>query len=197
VEVAGLLTTVTEAYGRVSMHGVREELLEMQAAAAGLPLRKVYIPAPCSDEEYARIMGAEMEAAVADGVTHVVHGDISLEGVREWREKQLAKAGLEGLFPLWGRDSAELAREMVAGGLSARVSCLDPRVTPRHLAGALYDGPFLDALPGGLDPCGENGEFHTFCWKAPCFEGPVAAEVGVTVEREGFVFTDLVPTRGG
>lgn len=190
-EVAGLLTTVTEAYSRVSMHGVREEVLEAQAAAAGLPLRKVYIPTPCSDDEYREIMGREMGAARDEGVTHVVHGDLFLEGIREWREERLAEVGLAGHFPLWGRDTRELAMEMISGGLAARVTCLDPCKVPRELAGALYDEDLLGRLPDGVDPCAENGEFHTCVLGGLFFSAPVDVKVGVTVEREGFVFTDL------
>jgi uncharacterized protein (TIGR00290 family) len=191
LDIVGLLTTVTETYARVSMHGVREEVLDAQAAAAGLPLTKVYIPTPCSDDDYRRLMAEALGSAAEGGVTHVVHGDIALEGIREWREERLAEIGMKGHFPLWGRDAGELAREMISGGLVARVTCLDPKVMPRELAGALYDDELLAKLPRGVDPCAENGEFHTCALAGPFFGSPLGVRVGITVEREGFVFTDL------
>ncbi len=191
VEVAGLLTTITEAYGRVSMHGVREAVLEAQAAAAGLPLVKVHIPAPCPNELYEDKMRAAMEAAREQGVSRVVFGDLLLADIREYREAQLAKVGMRPLFPLWGLDTTRLAREMIAAGVRARVTCLDPRKMPRELAGAEFGPEFLAKLPAGVDPCGENGEFHTCCLAGPMFSAPVEVRVGKTVEREGFVFTDL------
>ena len=197
VEVVGMLATVTEDYGRVSMHGVREELLCAQAQAAGLPLYRAYIPASCSNDVYEETMRRAMRAAGAEGVTHVIFGDVSLEGVRAYREENLAGVGMEALFPLWMRDARKLAREMIDGGLRAIVTCLDPRKVPRELAGRPYDEAFLDALPRAADPCGENGEFHTFAWDAPVFDGPVSVQVGETVEREGFVFTDLLRAEDG
>lgn len=193
VEVVGLLTTVTAPYARVSMHAVRESLLEQQAAAAGLPLWKVPIPAPCPNEEYERAMGGAVAEARAHGVTHVAFGDLFLEDVRAYRERQLAGSGLEPLFPLWGRPTPELAREMIEAGVGARLTCIDPRVLPSALAGARFDAALLAALPPGADPCGERGEFHTFVCSGPMLARPIVVQPGEVVERDGFVFADLVP----
>jgi len=196
VEIVGLLTTITEPYGRVSMHGVREELVRAQADALGLPLRRVLIPAPCSNETYDERMRAALEEALSEGVACMVIGDVFLEDLRAYREQRLAEVGMGARFPLWGRNTTALAREMIAGGLRATVTCLDPRVVPRELAGHAYDEAFLAALPQGADPCGENGEFHTFASDGPMFRRAVEVTVGETVERDGFVFTDLLGGRG-
>ncbi len=193
VEVVGLLSVVSEAFGRVSMHGVREELLEAQAAAVGLPLVKVRIPYPCPNATYERAMAGALERAAAEGVRTVVFGDLFLEDVRAYREERLAPVGFRGVFPLWGRPTAPLARAMVAAGLRARICCLDPRKLPRRFAGRAFDAELLAELPADVDPCGERGEFHTFVSDGPGFSRPVRAKVGETVERDGFVFTDLVP----
>lgn len=195
-EVVGLLTTVTEAFGRVSMHGVRESLLFAQAEALGLPLHRVPIPTPCSDDDYESLMDKAMAEAKALGVTGIVFGDIHLAGVRGHREKQLARAGMRGIFPLWGRDPAAVAHEMIDSRVGAYVTCLDPRKTPRDLAGHAFDAELLARLPEDVDPCGENGEFHTFVWEGPGYAAPIAVELGETVERDGFVFTDLLPAGG-
>jgi len=192
VDVVGLLTTVTAPYGRVSMHAVRDEVLAAQAEAAGLPLRRVPIPASCSGEQYAAAMREAVADAKAQDVTHMVLGDLFLADVRAYREQQLAPTGIAPLFPLWRRPTGELAREMVAGGLVAVVTCLDPRKMPRELAGRVYDEAFLAELPAGVDPCAENGEFHTCVVAGPMFAHPLDVQVGETVEREGFVFTDVV-----
>lgn len=192
VEMVGLLTTVTAPYQRVSMHAVRDDVLAAQAEAAGLPLRRVPIPAPCSDEEYAAAMREAIANAKAQGVTRMVFGDLFLDDVRAYREQQLAGTGIAPLFPLWGRPTAELAREMIAGGLVAYVTCLDPKTMPRELAGSRFDEEFLGKLPEGVDPCAENGEFHTCIVAGPMFRHPIPVQVGETVEREGFVFTDVM-----
>ena len=193
VEVTGLLTTITGPFGRISMHGVREELLEAQAASLNLPLHKITIPHPCSNEAYESALRGALEEAKEAGVTAVVHGDIFLQSVRDYREKRLAQIGMVALFPLWGRDTHELADEMVEGGLRACVTCLDPRHMPREFAGRVFDAGFLADLPERVDPLGERGEFHTFCFDGPVFSAPVRIIPGETVEREGFVFTDLLP----
>jgi uncharacterized protein (TIGR00290 family) len=193
VEVVGLLTTINEVHDRVAMHAVRRVLLEAQARAASLPLWPVPIPSPCSNEQYERAMGEAIAAAVAAGVRAVAFGDLFLEDVRRYRERQMAGTGLELLFPLWGRPTAALALEMVAGGLRARITCVDPRVLPATFAGRAFDRALLDELPTGVDPCGENGEFHTFAWDGPMFEAPVPIRGGEVVERDGFVFADLLP----
>ena len=194
---AGLLTTVNEAFGRVAMHAVREELLEAQAAAAGLPLMKVRIPYPCPNEAYETAMAAACAAAVSEGFTHVAFGDLFLEDVRDYRIEKLAGTGLDPLFPLWGRPTPELAREMIAGGLQARLTCVDPRVLDASFVGRAFDGKLLADLPPGVDPCGERGEFHSFCHAGPMFDHPIAIEAGEVVTRDGFTFADLLLAGAG
>jgi uncharacterized protein (TIGR00290 family) len=193
LDVVGLLTTVTEDYGRVSMHGVREEVLEMQARAAGLPLRRVRISAGCVNSEYERRMGEAVAGARDDGITRVVFGDIFLDDVRAYRERMLAGTGLAPVFPLWGRDTASLARSMLDAGVRATLVCVDPRKVPREFAGRAFDAALLDDLPPGVDPCGENGEFHTCVTDGPMFTAPIAVRAGEVVPRDGFVFADLLP----
>lgn len=192
VDVVGLLTTVTHAFGRVSMHAVREELLDRQAAALGLPCCKVRIPWPCPNHVYEAEMAAALAAAHAAGVAQVVFGDLFLADVRAYREAKLAGTGLAPAFPLWGRDTGGLAREMLDGGLAATLTCVDPRKVDRALAGRPFDLALLAALPPNVDPCGENGEFHTFASAGPMFSGSIAVAPGEVVEREGFVFADVL-----
>lgn len=194
VEVVGLLTTVTSAFGRVSMHGVREALLDAQADALGLPLEKVRIPYPCPNETYEAAMRATLERARAVGVETVAFGDLFLEEIRGYRERRLSEIGFHAVFPLWGRPTAALAEEMIDRGVRARVSCLDPRRLPPRFAGSTFDRAFLRAIPPEVDPCGERGEFHTFVTDAPGFRHPLRVDVGASVERDGFLFTDLVPS---
>jgi uncharacterized protein (TIGR00290 family) len=194
VEVVGLLTTVNRVHDRVAMHAVRRTLLEAQARAAGLPLAVVPIPSPCSNAEYEEAMAAAVEGACAAGVRGVAFGDLFLEDVRRYRERQMALTGLELLFPLWQRPTDALAREMLAGGLRATLTCVDPRVLPASFAGRPFDASLLADLPAGVDPCGEKGEFHTFAWDGPMFWEPVRVRAGEVVERDGFVFADLLPT---
>ena len=191
VDVAGLLTTINEAAGRVAMHAVRAELLEAQADALGLPLWKVPIPSPCANHEYERAMAIAVGRAVADGFTHIAFADLFLDDIRRYREARLAGTGLIPMFPLFGADTTALAREMVAAGVGARITCIDPRAMPRRLAGREFDAALLAELPASVDPCGERGEFHTFAYRGPMFARPIAVETGATVERDGFVFTDL------
>ena len=190
-EVAGLLTSVNETAGRVSMHGVREEVVRAQADAAGLPLITIPLPYPCSNDIYECRLRPAVDAAVAAGFTHIAFGDLFLEDIRRYREERLAGTGLAPLFPLWGQPTAMLAREMIAGGLKARVVCLDPRVMPRELIGAPFDERLLASLPAGIDPCAERGEFHTCATAGPMFSRPIAVDAGEVVERDGFVFGDL------
>ena len=192
VEVVGLLTTVNEAFDRVAMHAVRTELLAAQAAAAGLPLFTVRLPYPCSNADYEEAMAAAMARARGDGVTAVAFGDLFLEDVRRYREERLRGSGIEPLFPLWGLPTAALARQMLAGGLRARLTCVDPKQLAPTFAGREFDRPLLDELPAGVDPCGERGEFHTFTYDGPMFGRPVAIRTGPVVHRDGFVFADLV-----
>jgi len=190
--VGGLLTTTNEAFDRVAMHGVRREILEAQAAAAGLPLHVVPLPWPCSNDEYDARLGAAVARAVADGFTHVAFGDLFLEDVRRYREERLAGTGLTPLFPLWRTTpTAALAREMVAGGLRAYLSTVDPRVLDASFAGRAFDAALLDSLPPAVDPCGERGEFHSCVVAGPMFARPLDVVVGETVTRDGFAFADL------
>ena len=196
VEVVGLLTTVNETHDRVAMHAVRRTLLEAQAGAAGLPLLIVRIPHACSNDVYEAAMGAALEEARARGVRGVAFGDLFLEDIRRYREKQMAGTGLRLVFPLWGRPTAALAQEMLEAGLRARITCVDPRVLPASFAGREFDRQLLADLPRGVDPCGENGEFHTFAWDGPMFAHAVPVRGGEVVTREGFVFADLAPDEG-
>jgi uncharacterized protein (TIGR00290 family) len=191
-DIVALLTTVNSSYSRVAMHGVREDLVEMQAAVAGLPLVKVPIPALCRNQDYEQAVSEAMARAKDEGVRHVVFGDLFLEDIRTYREQQLASCGMVGIFPLWRRDTHQFAQEMLAGGLTAYVVCVDPAKLDRTFAGRRFDGDFLKSLPSGVDPCGENGEFHSFASAGPMFRRPVPVEVGEVVERDGFVFADLL-----
>ncbi len=190
-EVVALLTTITRDFDRVSMHGVRRELVEQQAEAAGLPLWSVEIPAGCTNPQYEDAMGRAVKRAVDDGVTCIAFGDLFLQDIRAYREGKLAGSGLEPLFPLWQRDTRQLASEMIAGGLRARLTCVDPRVLSADFAGRHFDGDLLRDLPSDVDPCGERGEFHTFVYDGPMFRYRLPISVGETVSRDGFVFTDL------
>jgi len=194
IEVVGLLTTVTRAYNRVSMHGVREELLDRQAEEMGLPCIKIDIPSPCPNELYEQEMARTLAGFKSQGVTHVVFGDIFLRDLREYREARLAEAGMHGVFPLWLRDTVELAHEMLDIGMRATVTCIDLKKLDRSFAGLSYDKNFLRALPHDADPCGENGEFHTFVSAGPMFCEPIEITIGEIVERDGFVFADVLPS---
>jgi uncharacterized protein (TIGR00290 family) len=190
--VTALFTTVNAAFDRVAMHAVRRTLLEAQARAAGLPLHVIEIPYPCPNADYERIMGAFAERAKSEGVTAMAFGDLFLAEIRAYREKQLAGTGITPIFPLWGRDTRALARKMIAGGLVANVTCVDPAKLNRAFAGRTFDAAFLAGLPPGVDPCGENGEFHTFVSSGPMFGEPLAVRTGEITERDGFVFVDLI-----
>jgi uncharacterized protein (TIGR00290 family) len=191
-EVVGLLTTVNETHDRVAMHAVRRSLLEAQAEAAGLPLVIVPIPHPCPNEAYEAAMSKAMDGARRRGIRAVAFGDLFLADIRRYREERLAGTGIVPLFPLWERPTRELAEEMIASGLRAALTCIDPRVLPAAFAGRSFNRALLDALPESVDPCGENGEFHTFAWDGPMFRHAIPVRSGDVVEREGFVFADLV-----
>lgn len=193
MHVAGLLTTIDGSLDRVSMHGVRRSLVEAQAHAAGLPVHVIDIPTPCPNDVYEARMATFIDMAQAAGVQAIAFGDLFLEDVRAYREAKLRGTGITPLFPLWQRDTRELAQEMISSGLAAHVVCLDPRAVPRELIGGRYDESFLAALPAGADPCGENGEFHTFVSAGPMFRHDIKIEQGDIVERGGFVTADLFP----
>jgi len=197
LEVVGLLTTLNEAFDRVAMHAVRRELLEAQAEAAGLPLQAVPIPWPCSNEQYEKIMADVCVQTRAAGVEAVAFGDLFLRDIRAYRERQLEGAGLEPLFPLWNLDTRDLARDMIAGGLRAKLTCVDPTRLAPSFAARDFDQQLLDELPAGVDPCGENGEFHSFVYAAPVFDRTLPIRMGEIVERDGFVFADVVPEKRG
>jgi uncharacterized protein (TIGR00290 family) len=193
IEVVGLFTTVNAAFDRVAMHAVRRKLLEAQAAAAGLPLSVIEIPWPCPNEAYEAAMGAFVAEQKAQGVAAMAFGDLFLEDIRAYRVAKLAGSGIEPIFPVWGKETGALAREMIAGGLKARLTCVDPRKLPASFAGRAFDADLLADLPDGIDPCGENGEFHTCVFAGPMFEHEIDMQLGEVQERDGFVFADLLP----
>jgi uncharacterized protein (TIGR00290 family) len=194
VDVVALLTTVNELHDRVAMHAVRRTLLERQAAAVGLPVWVVPIPSPCSNEQYEAAMRAALDRATAEGIDQVAFGDLFLEDIRAYRVQKLRGTGIEPLFPLWGRPTAELALGMVTAGLKARITCVDPKQLSPSFAGRDFDSGLLSELPATVDPCGERGEFHTFAYDGPMFREAVAITPGAVVERDGFVFADLLPS---
>jgi uncharacterized protein (TIGR00290 family) len=193
VELAGLFTVVNAKYDRVAMHGVRAEILRLQAEAAGLPLRVIAIPDPCSNEEYADAMRALVEESVAAGVECMAFGDLYLEDVRAYREKQLAGTGIVPIFPLWNQPTRELVGKMLSAGLKAYITCVDTRKLPVRFAGRELTEELLSELPEGVDPCAENGEYHSVAVAGPMFSKPLAVEIGEIVERDGFAFADIVP----
>lgn len=197
VEVVGLLTTINAQFERVAMHAVRTELLQAQARAAGLPLRPVPIPWPCSNDDYEAAMSGAVEQLRADGVTVMAFGDLFLSEIREYRERKLSGSGLRPEFPLWGLPTDPLAREMIAAGLKARITCVDPKQVPATLVGREYDASLIADLPPGADPCGENGEFHSFTYAGPMFDGAIPIRSGEIVERDGFAFADLLLDNAG
>jgi len=194
LDVVGLLTTLNQVHDRVAMHAVRHELLRLQAEATGLPLLVVSIPSPCSNEEYETAMRTALARAGEMGVTRMAFGDLFLEDIRAYREQKLAGTGIEPVFPLWALPTPELARDMVSGGLRARLTCVDPKQLPASFAGREFDLQLLRELPAAVDPCGERGEFHTFAYDGPMFARRIPIEAGKIVERDGFIFADLAPT---
>jgi len=193
VEIAGLMTTVNELYQRVAIHAVRLELLQRQAEAVGLPLQVIDLPSPCTNSQYETAMKEFVGQSQQRGIECMAFGDLFLEDIKEYREAKLSGTGITPLFPLWLTPTNELAKEMISSGLRAVVTCVDPRHLPASFAGRAFDEEFLFTLPEQVDPCGERGEFHTFAFDGPMFSRPVAIEVGEVVEREGFVYADLLP----
>lgn len=194
IEVVGLLTTFNEKADRVAMHAVRRQLVEQQAAAAGLPLIPVFLPWPCSNAEYEAALKSALEQAQAESeIDAIAFGDLFLEDIRGYRETQMAALSIEPLFPIWQQPTAELARTMIDGGVKAYLTCVDPKQCPAEFAGREFDFTLLNELPASVDPCGENGEFHTFVFDGPMFDTPIDVRVGQTVERDGFVFADVLP----
>ncbi|HET7840882.1 MAG TPA: ATP-binding protein, partial [Terriglobia bacterium] len=195
LEIVALLSTLNAEFRRVAMHGVREELLDAQAEALGLPLVKVPLPWPCPNDAYERAMSEAVQQARSEGIEQIIFGDLFLEDIRKYREEKLAATGITPLFPIWGLDTAALARDMVGSGLRAHLTCVDPKKLSPGFAGRTFDSQLLEDLPEGVDPCGENGEFHTFAVDGPMFGQPVEVRVGEVVERDGFVYADLLERR--
>jgi len=197
VEIIGLLTTFNEVNNRVAMHGVRMELVEKQAEAAGYPLWSVPLPFPCSNEEYESRMRTVIERAHREGITHVAFGDLFLEEIRAYRERMMAGTGIQPIFPIWRTpsDTKALAQEMLKNDLHTVLTTVDPKQIDAAFAGRMYDEGLLNDLPSNADPCGENGEFHTFCFDGPMFAHPISIQVGETVTQDGFVFTDILPVK--
>jgi uncharacterized protein (TIGR00290 family) len=192
VRVVALFTTFNRAADRVAMHAVRRSLVRAQAERAGIPLWELELPRPCSNVEYETILAGVWQRGRCEGIDAVAFGDLFLRDIRAYREQQLAGAGFELLFPVWDLDTTQLAQDMIAAGVKAKITCLDPRKLDRSFAGCDFDRAFLDRLPHGVDPCGENGEFHTFVYEAPCFGSKLRVETGEIVERDGFVFADVL-----
>ena len=193
IEVVGLFSTVNQEFERVAMHAVRIELVHQQAESIGLPVLLIQIPYPCSNAEYAAIMREFVEQAKQQEIECFAFGDLFLEDVRIYREVSLADTGITPIFPLWGRSTKELANTMVASGLRAKITCVDPKYLSPEFSGKEYGELFLEQLPSNVDPCGENGEFHSFVYDGPMFEKAINVSIGETVSRDGFVFTDLLP----
>ena len=194
VDVAGLFCTVNKEFDRVAMHAVRVELLQQQAKSVGLPLYMIRIPYPCSNDEYDEAMASFIDEAKKENIECFAFGDLFLEDVRRYREERLKETGIMPIFPVWGIPTKELSRKMVASGLKAVITCVDPRFLAREFSAREYNGSFLDDIPEGVDPCGENGEFHSFAFNGPMFQNPIEILLGETVHRDGFVFTDILPS---
>ncbi len=194
IDLRGLFTVVNQKYDRVSMHGARIDLLRRQAKAADMPLSRVYVPDPCTNEAYDAIMGQFIEASRARGITHIAFGDLFLEDIRQYREHQLHGTGIEPLFPLWGIPTLQLASQMLTAGVKAYVSSVDLKQLPACYAGKEWSGEMVKTLPEGVDPCGERGEFHTIVVAGPMFRHPIPITIGEIVEREGFAYADIIPS---
>ena len=193
IEVVGLFCTVNKVFNRVTMHGVRVELLQQQAKSINLPLHIIYIPNPCSYDEYNEVMKVFTNQSRQQGIDCFAFGDLFLEDIRKYREDNLKETGITPIFPLWGLPTKSLSQQMVSSGLKAIITCLDPKQIPLEFAGREYNKSFLSELPLNVDPCGENGEFHSFAFDGPMFETPIQIVKGETVHRDGFCFTDILP----
>lgn len=193
IELIGVLCTINQTYQRTAMHAVRVELLKNQAEALGVPLTIIELPFPCSNEQYQAIMGEATIKLVAEGVEQLAFGDLFLEDIRQYRESNLKGTGIQPIFPLWKQPTEALAQKMIAGGLKAIITCVDPKQLDPSFAGRTFDAELLNDLPVGVDPCGENGEFHTFVYDGPMFTAPISVKRGEVVERDGFVFADVLP----
>lgn len=193
IEVAALITTFNCSADRVAMHAVRRRLVEAQAERTGVPLWPVELPWPCSNADYEALMGAVTRRAVGAGLTAIAFGDLFLQDIRDYRERQLQGSGLDPIFPVWRIPTRDLAMDMIHSGVKAKVTCVDPKKLDRSFAGRDFDREFLDSLPPGIDACGENGEFHTFVYAGPVFSSPIEVEVGEIVQRDGFIFADVLP----
>lgn len=193
IELLGLFTTINEAFDRVAMHAVRVELVRQQAERLNLPVQFLSIPWPCTNADYEKVMAGFVASVKEQGVTHMAFGDLFLEDIRQYREERLKGTGIEPLFPLWDKSTDELSREMIDQGLKAIITCVDPKQLDTDFAGQYYDQALLSRLPEGVDPCGENGEFHSFVFDGPMFDSPVGINPGSVVKRDGFVFADVLP----
>ncbi|QNI37811.1 adenine nucleotide alpha hydrolase [Edaphobacter albus] len=191
-EVAGLLTTINERFRRVAIHGFHEDLLERQSEATGLPLWKVPLPFPCSNEEYEGRMGIVCKQAIQEGFSGIAFGDLFLEEIRAYRENKLKGTGLKPIFPLWRVPTDQLTQEMMSAGLRARLTCVDPKRVPANFAGRDWNAELVKELPVGVDPCGENGEFHTFAYAGPMFKQPIPVAAEKRIERNGFCYAEIV-----
>jgi uncharacterized protein (TIGR00290 family) len=193
IDLVGLFCTVNKEFKRVAMHGVRVELLQRQAKNIGLPLQIIEIPYPCSNAEYEEILGQFVKGAKHDHIEYFAFGDLFLEDVRDYREEKLKESGIKPIFPIWGMPTDELSREMLSSGLRAVIACINPKQIAKDFVGREFDECFLDSLPETVDPCGENGEFHTFVFDGPMFKQPIEIFVGDVVDRDDFVFADILP----
>lgn len=192
IELVGCLCTINQEFQRTAMHAVRVELLKAQAAALQLPLTIIELPFPCSNEQYQLIMGDATQTLIDQGVECLSFGDLFLEDIRQYRIDNLKSTGIEPIFPLWLMPTDQLAKNMIEGGLKTVITCVDPKQLDASFAGRLFDQSFLDDLPDGVDPCGENGEFHSFVYDGPMFKKAINIQVGEVVERDGFVFADVL-----
>lgn len=191
IEVVGIFTTINKTFERVAMHAVRVELLKMQAKCLNLPLTIIELPFPCSNEQYQKVMGEFVDKVKNDNIDAMAFGDLFLQDIKDYRISNLQGTGIEAIFPIWGKDTKELAIEMIASDVKTVLTCVDPKQLSPNFAGRKFDQSLLSELPKNVDPCGENGEFHSFVYDGPMFNSPIAIEIGETVERDGFVFTDL------